>query len=263
MRRERGTAPAPRRALRRSARAPRIAAARNPNTTTATLTSPSETQLSPERPLGSTLVIGVLGGIASGKSEVARLLAGEAGLVIDADRLAHEVLDLPESTRRLRERFGAGVFAADGRVDRAAIARRVFDEPKLRRELEQWIHPAVRAHIAQQLVAARSNKSPRVVLDVPLLLENDAQHHLVPECDALVFVDAPQAQRNERAVRQRAWSPGELARREATQMPLATKQSRAHFVIRNDGPLAALAPQTADVLRQIQARQIETRRDAR
>jgi dephospho-CoA kinase len=218
------------------------------------LTSPTQPQVSTERPRGSTLVIGVLGGIASGKSEVARLLAGAGGLVIDADRLAHEVLDSPDSVRRLRERLGQAVFASDGRVDRAALARRVFDDPKLKRELEAWIHPAVRAHIAEQLAAARASRTPRVVLDVPLLLENDAQHHLVPECDALVFVDAPLAVRNARAVAVRGWSTGELARREATQMPLSTKAARAHATIRNDGSLAALETQVVQVLSKLESR---------
>ena len=117
----------------------------------------------------------------------------------------------------------------------------------------------MRAHIGRQLDAARANQTPRVVLDVPLLLENDAQHHLVSECDALVFVDVPQSVRNARAMEKRGWSRGELARREATQMPLAAKQTRAHFVIRNDGPLAALGPLVADLLSKIRNAPVPTR----
>ena len=187
-----------------------------------------------------TLVWGVLGGIASGKSRVAELLAGPEGTIIDADRLAHAALAEREVIEKVRARFGDRVLARDGSVARLRLARAVFADPGARAELESWIHPRVRAGIAAALAAAREEGRPHVVLDVPLLLENDAEHGLVAECDRLVFVDTPLAVRERRAVETRGWAPGELARREAAQLPLAEKRARAHHVIQNDRDLAAL-----------------------
>src|SRR6185503_16340812 len=124
---------------------------------------------------GKTLVLGVLGGIASGKSAAARLLAGPDGVVISADELAREALDSPAVLARVRERFGDQAVGPDGRADRGFIARIVFDPERgraARSELEGWTHPLVRARIAERLSAARAAGVPRVVLDVPLLLEN-------------------------------------------------------------------------------------------
>ena len=195
-----------------------------------------------------TTVYGVLGGIASGKSAVARALAGPEGRVLDADRMAHEALASEEGRRRLVERWGEDVLDADGRPDRRRVAERVFGAPDELAWLEGWIHPAVRVRMHAELEAARAAGVPRVALDVPLLLENDAEHGLVERCDALVFVDAPQALREERARRTRGWPAGELARREALQLPLETKRARAHHVIPNHGDLAELSAAVASLL---------------
>lgn len=194
-----------------------------------------------------TLLLGVLGGIASGKSEVARLLAGPDGRVLDADRLAHAALEEPEVRTWLERRFGPAVVAGE-RVDRAALAAAVFSDPAARRELEQQVHPRVRAALRAGVEAARAAGVPRVVLDVPLLLENDAEHGLGTQCDALVFVDADAKVRDARAVVRRGWASGELERREALQLPLATKRDRADFVIRNEGDLDELRAAVGRVL---------------
>jgi len=200
------------------------------------------------------LVIGISGGIASGKSAAARALAGSSGLVIAADAIAHEVLAGPELTAHVREAFGAGALGADGKPDRAALARIVFSDPLKRERLEGWIHPAVRARISTLLNEARREATPVVVLDVPLLFENDPDHHLVAECDALVFVDADAKIRDARAVRDRGWQPGEVARREALQRPLAEKRAASPFVISNNSDLDALQVETHRVLDALRTR---------
>lgn len=192
------------------------------------------------RGLEGTRVVGVLGGIASGKSHVARVLAGPDGQVVAADALAHRVLEDPLLAPRLVEAFGPAALDAEGRPDREVLARAVFEDAERRRLLESWIHPAVRAMIARELRAAALGRVPLVVLDVPLLLENDHEHHLVAECDALVFVDAPLADRERRARDQRGWPPGELTRREAAQLPLDAKARRATHVLSNAGSAADL-----------------------
>lgn len=185
-------------------------------------------------------VIGVLGGIASGKSAAARLLAGPAGRWLSADALAHGVLAEPQVVALVRERFGSGVLGPDGLPDRAALAQRVFADAEGRRALEGWIHPRVRTALWAGIEAARAERLPLVCLDVPLLLENDAQHGLAQACDLLVFVDAPLEQRERRAIETRGWAPGELARREAAQWPLETKRARADLIVLNQGEFAEL-----------------------
>lgn len=197
------------------------------------------------------VVFGVLGGIASGKSAVAALLAGEHGVVLDADRFAQEALDSPEVQERLRESFGPEAVGADGRADRAFLARRVFADAGQRRRLEGWIHPLVRARILTGLAAARERGAERVVLDVPLLLENDAEHGLARLCDHLVFVEASDATRAARATARRGWARDEVARREATQMSLHEKRREAAFVIHNDGTLDDVRTEVDRLLREI------------
>jgi dephospho-CoA kinase len=199
------------------------------------------------------LVLGILGGIASGKSAVARALAGPRGVVIDADRLAHAALETPDVRAWVSARIGPAA-AGLGAVDRAAVARAVFANAELRRELEALVHPLVRRRIAEELDAARAKAVELVALDVPLLLENDAQHQLVERCDALVFVHADARVRAERALRTRGWASDELARREAAQAPLDLKRARADVVIDNDGDWARTEAQVERALRELERR---------
>ena len=198
--------------------------------------------------------MGLLGGIASGKSAVARMLAGPTGVVIDADEIAREVLETAAVRFELLATFGGTVFGRDGRPDRGALARKVFASPEARAKLESFTHPAIRARIRAALEAAVTAGVPRVVLDVPLLLENDHAHGLVAECDAIVFVDAGEDVRDERAVRSRGWKPGEVARREAVQAPLAQKRARARWIVQNQGTLAELEKAVAGVAAEIAPR---------
>ncbi len=120
------------------------------------------------------IIVGLIGGIASGKSTVAKMLAGRGGLWLDADRMAHEVLRQREVIDQARNRFGDGVLTKDGQVDRQVLARRVFGEhPEARAHLE-WleglIHPRVRA-LTEQRIVEDEGQHPFVIIDAPLLLE--------------------------------------------------------------------------------------------
>ena len=190
------------------------------------------------------LVIGVLGGIASGKSWVARRLVGPGGVLIDADTIAREVIDSPLVRTELKAAFGPAIETPTGELDRDALARRIFSDPAAKERLESFTHPLIRARIRARLEDARAARVPRVVLDVPLLLENEASHGLTAQCHELVFVDSDPAERDARAVASRGWKPGEVARREASQLPLEAKRARAGHVIANFGALEALAQAT-------------------
>lgn len=187
------------------------------------------------------LVIGLIGGIAAGKSAVARAF-GDFGLgVVDADRVAREVVAAPAIRRALRAAFGDGIFTGDD-LDRAALARRVFGDAQARRRLEEITHPAIRAEIMDalrsHLAAGRS-----AVLDAPLLLEGG----LVESCHWVVFVDTPLSVRQARA-RDRGWADDELARREAAQLSVDVKSRAAHATIENGGSLTETRRQVAAFL---------------
>jgi dephospho-CoA kinase len=188
------------------------------------------------------LLIGLAGGIASGKSMIAQQFGQAGAVVISADALAHEVLEYDEVKRAVRERFGDRAFAADGRVDRKALAQIVFapgpEAARQRAYLEHLIHPEV-GRLARQRIEeiGRAGTAAAVVLDVPLLFESGWNHL----CDRIVYVDAPRAQRLARALA-RGWTEEEFDRREATQQSLVGKQQRADLVIDNSG-----SPQQAQV----------------
>jgi len=180
----------------------------------------------------SPVVVGLVGGIASGKSTVARLFQRLGATVIDADAIAKEMLRTPAVSDAIRREWGAGLFGADGAPDRAKIAALVFDDAEKLKKLNGWVHPPVLREMRAGLDKALADPAaPLIVIDAPLLMEGE----LHAWCDALVFVEAGAETRARRAGSDRGWAPGELARREARQAPLEEKRRRADAVVRNDG----------------------------
>ncbi len=179
-------------------------------------------------------VIGILGGVASGKSLVARQLAQLGAGVLDADEAGHEVLRLAAVESAARARWGEEVFGADGRIDRARLARIVFGRsPQAERErayLEHLTHPEIGRRLAEQAQRLDESGATVVVLDAPLLLEAGWDSF----CDKLVFVDAPRPVRMARASA-RGWSEEDFVAREAAQLPLDRKCERADLVIDGSG----------------------------
>ncbi len=200
------------------------------------------------------VVIGLLGGIAAGKSAVAEAFAARGLCRIDADAIAREVTADPGVVRAVAAALGAGLVAPDGRLDRAAVADRVFRDAAARKTLEGLTHPAIRQRILTALQTAIA-AGTSVLLDVPLLLEGG----LIAECDTAVFVAASRERRLARAAT-RGWADGELDRREAMQAPLADKEARADFRIDNDGTLTATASQVDAVLAELLRRGPKQRR---
>ncbi len=180
------------------------------------------------------LVIGLLGGVAAGKSAAAAHLARRGLVVVDADRKARAVLDDAGVRAAIAQRFGDAALDAAGAVDRPALARTVFADAAARRDLEAIVHPPVRAALEQALGDALA-RGDSVVLDIPLLLENGWHDR----CDCILFLDTPLGMRQSHA-RARGWDDGELARREAHQTPIEEKRRRATAVVANDGDLAQL-----------------------
>jgi dephospho-CoA kinase len=203
-------------------------------------TGPGPRAFRPRTPV----VIGLVGGIAAGKSTVAGQFAARGLCLIDADRLAREAAEDPEVVREVTARLGER-FTAGGRLDRAALAEHVFGDPDRRRELEAILHPRIRARIVHALDQARSAGDSALV-DAPLMFETGLSEH----CDVVVFVAAPDVVRQARAAG-RGWAPDELARREQSQLPLAEKRARADHVIDNGGDLAATDRAVDELLRSL------------
>lgn len=177
-------------------------------------------------------IIGLAGGIGSGKSSVARWLGEQGGCVFDADAVARRALDLPQVRQALVDWMGPGILDAEGRVDRGRVADRVFDAPEARRRLESIVHPVVSRQRDEETARAMQDPGVRfVVYDVPLLYEVG----LEKECDYVLFVDADRAVRLERVRKTRGWDEWELARREKNQMDPTRKMDLADDIIYNSG----------------------------
>ena len=164
-------------------------------------------------------ILGIVGGVASGKSMVADVFAGLGAGVLDADRAGHEALRLPHVEAAVRRRWGAAVFGPDGRIDRARLARIVFapgDEGRNERaELERLTHPEIARLLWRQAAALAAAGVAVAVLDAPLLLETECEDFR-RKCDKLIFVEAPRETRLARALA-RGWSREDFAAREDAQ----------------------------------------------
>ncbi|MGO9467771.1 MAG: dephospho-CoA kinase [Isosphaeraceae bacterium] len=193
---------------------------------------------------GSIPVIGLIGGIGSGKSAVAAILAARGGVVIDADSVGHELLTDPEVRDQIVARFGDSILdrkvcggSSGPRIDRAALGAIVFADPAKRGELEAIVHPRMRDRFRCEIERLTRRGGARViVLDAAILLEAGWDEL----CDRVVFVDAPRSVRHERVVKQRGWSARALESREAAQWPCDVKRGRADTVLVNDSGMDSL-----------------------
>lgn len=181
-------------------------------------------------------VIGLTGGIATGKSTVATLLADHGASVIDADAVAREVV-VPGSPAlaEITSRFGSAVIGEDGSLDRKALAAIVFSDDDARRDLEAITHPRILTRMAKMIGAAAQSEVPLVVVDIPLLFENSRES----EFDGVLVVVTDEATQLQRG----AVRDGDVVARVAAQLPIATKRDRATWVIDNSGDRADTARQ--------------------
>ena len=197
------------------------------------------------------LLVGLTGNIASGKSTVARRLVAHGATLVDADLLAREaVRPGTPGLARIVARWGEGVLAPDGVLDRGALRARVFADAAELEALNAIVHPEVGRLRDAAVAAARARGDAIVVCDIPLLFEKD----LAGGFDAIVLVDAPRSVRLERLVRDRGLREPEAMAMLAAQMPAELKRARADHVIDNDGSLSALEARVDAVWDALQAR---------
>lgn len=196
------------------------------------------------------LLVGLTGGIGTGKSTVARMLARRGAVVVDADDLARRaVAPGTAGHAEVVARFGRGVLGPDGAIDRKRLADVVFSDPAARRDLEAIVHPEVARMFAEE--AARHRGTDRIVVYVaPLLIEAGRADGF----DVLVVVTAPEETRVERLVRGRGMTEEEVRARIAAQLPQEEKAARADVVLDNGGSIEELERQVEELWRALRAR---------
>jgi dephospho-CoA kinase len=195
-------------------------------------------------------VIGLLGGVASGKSLVAGQLAAQGAVVLDADRVGHEVLKEAQVKQALVNRWGQRMLNPEGEIDRSAVGRIVFAAPPQGeaelKYLESVVHPRIGRRLREQIVQAEAAGAPAIVLDAAVMLKAGWDR----ECDVIWFVDVPREVRAARA-RQRGWDEKQFAAREAAQESVEEKRRRSQAVIDNSGTPASTAEQAQELWRRL------------
>ena len=194
------------------------------------------------------LVIGVTGGLGTGKSSVARMFGDLGAAVIDADAVAHEVMEPKRlAWRAIVRAFGRDILNQDETINRARLAERVFRDAQARRELEAIVHPHVIRQIKQQVSRLRRHRRIKaVVLDVPLLLETESESLV----DRIVVVTAPpDIQRTRLAGR--GMSEAQIDERLAAQWEMGRKIARADHVVDNADGLEQTRRQVRELWNQL------------
>lgn len=190
------------------------------------------------------VLVGLTGGIASGKSTVAKMLADRGFRVVDADRLVADLYQPGEpGARAIRDAFGDDVMTPEGGVDHRELGSLVFQDPKARKRLEAIVHPLVRERFRE---IAETASEPVVVLEATLLVEAGYP----PDFDHVVTVEAPAEIRLERAV-DRGHDPADAKRRLAAQGDGAQRRAAADFVLVNDGSLEELERRVEELVEKL------------
>jgi dephospho-CoA kinase len=195
-------------------------------------------------------VIGLVGGIGSGKSALARLLAERLnGAILDADRAGHEALRRSDVKAALKEQFGGQIFDERGEINRPRLAERVFgageDQHRARAALERIVHPIIRKTLSSEAGAVRERGQHDLILLDAAIAQEAGWSEI---CDLVIYIDVPREVRLERIRQTRTWSPEDLLLREASQWPLEQKRSAADAVVGNSGAIESAADHIEQVL---------------
>jgi len=198
------------------------------------------------KPVTRKLVIGLLGGIGSGKSLVASLFHKQGAKVMDADKLGHQALQDPDIREKILSRWGRDLLDTQGTIDRKKLAAIVFSQPAERKILESFVHPFIAGRIREEVVKGFHDPGCRfLVLDAAVMLEagwNKA-------CDRLVFIDTPKNQRLDWITKTRGWTEQQLEDREKAQLPLEQKAVLADHIIQNNGSQEKLQQQVEELVK--------------
>ena len=197
-------------------------------------------------------VIGLTGGIATGKSTVSAMLENAGAIIIDADRIARAVVKkgLP-AYREIVDHFGADILLPDGEINRNVLGDIIFNDPAEKKHLNSIVHPRVAAEVNRQLKQIE-NTDPQslVILDIPLLLEAGMRADL----SEVIVVYAPQHMQIERLMHRDRISEDEALVRVRSQMPIEEKKKKATIVIDNSGTIDHTRKQTLDIFKRLNDR---------
>jgi len=202
-------------------------------------------------------IVGLVGQAGSGKSTVARALAEDGARLIEADVLGHEITDHdPEVRRALSAEYGPDVYRADGTLDRARVAARVFTDREARGRLDALVHPRIVRAIRERLERLRAEGFRGVVVvDAALMLD----WNLERECDALLAIVAAERDQLERLARERGWSDTQARARMAVQRAHETFRAAADVTLDNRGSLESLRHAAREAVRSLRSSRAEAR----
>ncbi len=190
--------------------------------------------------------IGLTGGIATGKSTVAKILREYSEFVIDADKIVHHLLKPKQlGYQRVIEQFP--FVLRDGTLDRAELARCVFNDSLKRRRLESILHPLVQDQVCHKRGSLEKSGVARAFYDVPLLFEKN----MGEEFDDTVLISCSLDLQKERMRKRNQWTEEDIQMRLNVQMPMEEKKKRANYIIENNGSLECLRVQVEDLLHRI------------
>ena len=193
-------------------------------------------------------IIGILGGIGSGKSTVAACFAELGCVVIDADAIAHEILDEADISAKLIDRWGTEVLDSKGVVKRDKVAEHVFDSEEELDFLNALVHPRVLERVEVLIDAHRSDSDiSGIVLDMPLLMEVGWEKR----SDFLIFVNCSEEKRWERIAKNPKIDIEQIKKRENFQISLDKKKEKAHYVVSNNSDKSDMAEQIAQIFSSI------------
>ncbi len=189
------------------------------------------------------MILGVTGGIASGKSTVTRMLESLGAAVVSADELAREVVRPgAEPLQELVRRFGRDILLPDGNLDRQALGKRIFADPEARNDLNRILHPAI-GELSRKRLREAAARNRLVVYEVPLLFEVGAEGRV----DAVLVVTVSEDLQRRRLEERDGLSPEEVDARIASQLPQEEKVARADFVVDNSGSLEQTKAQVNEI----------------
>lgn len=194
------------------------------------------------------LIIGLTGGIATGKSTVAQMIRDLGFPVICADELARGALDKGTNEyKRVVETFGQSILTPKKDIDRQKLAQVVFNDEKKRQLLNNIVHPAVLKGIEKEMTKNAEKSGELIVLDIPLLFEEN----LDDRCNEIIVVYAPESLMRERMADRNEWSEEEMSNRLASQMPIEQKKEKADYVIDNSGSLEETKKQVEELFQKL------------
>lgn len=193
------------------------------------------------------MIIGLTGGIATGKSTVANMLKKYGACIIDADKIARQVVEPNQPAwHKIRKRFGEEVFLENGHLDRAALGAIIFADKEARKELNRIVHPEIRRIMEEQKEKAIKEGFEWIVLDIPLLFENKLEYMV----EKILVVYVPEHIQKERLMARDKISAHQAEQKMMSQLSIEEKKNKGHAYIDNSGTMAETEAQVLKILKE-------------